>query len=181
MSEQQDLLRLLSNTASGDAAAFERLYEKTACRLFGLSLRMLRRHDLAEEVLQEAYVRIWHHASEYHAQRGAVMTWMMSILRYRALDRLRVRKRTERLDEKRAEQIPDDAAEPFVLAVEGQSAFALKNCMQKLTDVQRQCILLAFFNGMTHLELANRIQKPIGTVKSWIRRGLASLRRCLER
>ena len=85
MSEQQDLLRLLSNTASGDVAAFERLYEKTASRLFGLSLRMLRRHDLAEEVLQEAYVRIWHRASEYHAQRGAVMTWMMSILRYRAL------------------------------------------------------------------------------------------------
>lgn len=178
--EQDKLVGLIQATARGDEAAFQRLYEETAPRLFGFCLRLLKRRDWAEEVMQEFYVKIWHRASDYHAERGAVLTWMYTVLRYQALDRLRAQKPTETLDGNGAESLPQDGPDALGLVLAGDMARHLRGCLEQLSDNHRTSITLAFFEGLTHEQLTERLAVPLGTIKSWIRRGLLSLRRCLE-
>jgi RNA polymerase sigma-70 factor, ECF subfamily len=181
MTEQDELARLLQATARGDRAAFARLYEKTAPRLLGAGVHMLRHRDLAEDLLQDVFVKVWHRASEYHAERGGVLTWLFSVQRYLALDRLRARRPTQELDEEMAETLAADGPDPSTLAMSSDMAARMRGCLEELTDQQRRSVSLAFFEGLTHAELTQRLQTPLGTVKSWIRRGLLSLKRCLER
>lgn len=181
MSDQQQLLRLIQDTAGGDRAAFKRLYELTSPKLFSFSQQLLNRADWAEDLLQETYIKVWHHASEYHAERGNVLTWMISILRYGAIDRIRAHKPAESLTEEIADTLEDKGAGPFNLASQSETAHALQGCLAGLTEIQQRCITLAFFEGLTHQELSRRLQHPLGTIKAWVRRGLISLRECLER
>jgi len=180
MAEQAELLRLLQASAQGNQQSFEKLYQLTAPNLFGLCLRMLKRRDWAEEVMQEAFVKVWHHASEYHQDRGQVNTWLTSIVRYRALDRIRSQKPTEALDESH-EQKASDAPGPMDWAVKGTEMNALEACLDELNDNQKEAIVLSFIEGLTHQELTERTESPLGTIKSWIRRGLQSLKRCLAK
>ena len=180
MTEQDELAGLLHATALGDRAAFARLYELTAPRLLGAGVHMLKRRELAEDVLQDLFVKIWHRASEYHAERGSVLTWLYSVQRYLALDKLRARRPTETLDEQMNDTLPSDEPDPSTLAIRGDMSDRVHNCMKTLTEDQRRSVSLAFFEGLTHAELTQRLQIPLGTVKSWIRRGLLSLQRCLE-
>ena len=181
MADKERLIKLIQQIARADKIAFQELYEATSARLFSICLRMLKRRDWAEEILQEAYVRIWYHASEYHMGRGEVMTWMISITRHLAIDRLRLKSETEHEDIDLDETIIDGGLGPAALVMQGQSSAALYGCIEELTETQKASIALAFFEGLSHPEITAKMEVPIGTVKSWIRRGLQSLRRCLER
>ena len=175
------MVELLAKCALGDQRAFAQLYQRTAAKLFSVSLRILRRKDWAEEVLQESFVAVWTHAGEYKAFASAPMTWMTSIVRNRALDRLR-KPNPESSDdyEFAIENWADENPGPMESLLNSSEAKLLANCLQQLTGQQRQTITLAFYHGLTHPELAAHMQQPLGTVKTWIRRGLDKLRNCLE-
>ena len=175
----QALDRLLARSALGDRRAFAELYQASAAKLFGVALRILRREDWAEEVLQECYVSVWRHAREYSAARAAPMTWMTSIVRNRCLDWLR-RPNPEPLADEALEALESEAAGPLALLESGRDSAALARCLRGLEAKQRQAIALAFFDGLSHGELAQHLRQPLGTVKTWVRRGLARLRSCLE-
>ena len=177
---QDELARLIASAAEGDRDAFARLYTLTSPTMFAVARRMLKRGDLAEDVLQEAFLQVWRNAGRYSPAKGAPMAWLIGIVRFRALDRLRRDPRENSLDENdRAEQIPDTA--PISAATElGFSGLdRLKRCLDELDIRQRDCILMAYYEGYTHSELASRFDTPLGTVKSWIHRGLASVRDCM--
>lgn len=171
---------LIGRVARGDRQAFEKLYGSSAPRLYAICLKMLGNVDEAQDVLQEVFVKIWHHADEYHAGRGTPQTWMTSIVRYACLDALRVRFRRGGLEEI-DESLAGDAPDPQQAALQIVDRRLLDQCLDKLDDCHRASIQMAYFQGFSHHELANRLEVPLGTVKSWVRRGVASLRRCLER
>ncbi|GAB7548925.1 MULTISPECIES: sigma-70 family RNA polymerase sigma factor [unclassified Cupriavidus] len=179
------LAALLQGAAMGDRQALRQLYDQTATKLFGLALRITNRHDWAEDVVQESFVSIWHHAGDYRPHLAAPMTWMTAIVRNRALDCLRRQaaaraSQTVELDDTLGEWLADDAAGPAELALASQEARALNQCLQRLEQPQRQAISLAYLKDMSHSELSEQLQVPLGTIKSWIRRGLERLRTCLE-
>jgi RNA polymerase sigma-70 factor (ECF subfamily) len=179
--QPEDLPNLLAACARRDRAAFERLYRETSPKLFGVALRILRREDWAEDVLQECYVRIWDHAQEYRAGLAAPMTWMTSIVRNRCLDWLR-RPRLEVIDEEGEliEAAESDNPGPLAQLEASADARALKHCLDALEARQRQAIALAYYDGLSHSELASHLREPLGTVKTWVRRGLLRLKSCLE-
>jgi RNA polymerase sigma-70 factor (ECF subfamily) len=183
MADAELLTRLLTATAAGDQRAFQQLYQNSSSHLFGLLLRMLKRRDWAEEALQDCFVKIWQKAETYDAQKGAPLTWLMTVARYRALDLLRVKRPEVEMPEE-GEEVPfsmeDHAQSPEDSAVEGEGIGRLQGCMKDLQQEQRQSVMLAYYEGYTHQELAERMNAPLGTVKSWVRRGLAKLRECLE-
>lgn len=178
-SHHQQHLRLLSATAQGDQRAFAELYQSTSGRLYAIGLQMLRRRDLAEEAVQEAFVRIWHNAGEYHQEKGAVLTWMTSIVRYRALDMLRATK-SRREDNEQTAPEAEDTQSPEVELYQNRDKVRIDRCLDHLEDQQKQAIHLAYFKGLTHSELCDHLGSPLGSVKSWIRRGLERLKRCLD-
>lgn len=178
-----ELPALLMAVARGDSTAFARLYATTSPRLFALLRRMLQRTDWAEEVLQDCYVRIWKKSDTYDPERGAPMAWLLTIARYRALDLLRSR-RPEVTESSLAEGgarivegVDADRSESY--AVEREGIGRLAECMEGLAAESRRIILLAYYEGYTHAELSRRVGAPMGTVKSWLRRGLQQLRECL--
>jgi RNA polymerase sigma-70 factor (ECF subfamily) len=178
----QQLAALLAQSALRNQRAFEDLYRLTAPKLYGVALRILRRQDWAEEVLQECYVNIWNHAGHYAAQKSAPLTWMTSIVRNRCLDWLRRPRQEATGDEYdiAVEAWQDDAPGPLERLMASSEAAALARCLQQLESRQRQSIMLAFFNGLSHSELARHMSQPLGTVKTWIRRGLERLKSCLN-
>src|SRR5512134_2232434 len=176
------LAGLLSQCALKNQRAFADLYQLTASKLYGVALRILRRQDWAEEVLQECYVSIWNHAADYAAAKSAPLTWMTSIVRNRCLDWLR-RPQQEATGEEydiAVEAWRDEAPGPLESLAASSDAAALARCLQQLEAKQRQSIMLAFFNGLSHSELASHMQQPLGTVKTWVRRGLERLKGCLS-
>lgn len=179
-STQAELQELLHQASAGDQVAFKALYTLSAGKLFAIGMQMLKRKDQAEEALQEAYIRIWHHAGEYHAERGEVGTWMAAIMRYRCLDRLRRNQKVGAGLPLKGEDLSDEAPEPPELTARQEDAAKLHSCMSGLRQAQRQVISLAFLSGLSHREITQSVQQPLGTVKSLIRRGLQSLQRCLQ-
>jgi RNA polymerase sigma-70 factor (ECF subfamily) len=176
------LAALLARCAHGDQAAFAELYQATAPKLFGVAVRILRREDWAEDVLQECYVSVWNHAADYAMARSAPLTWMTSIVRNRCLDWLR-RPHPETANEDYdtlVEAWRDDGPGPLEQLLAAAEAGALANCMEELDGKQRQSIMLAFFHGLSHSELAAHMRQPLGTVKTWVRRGLERLKVCLD-
>jgi RNA polymerase sigma-70 factor (ECF subfamily) len=175
------LAGLLAASGRRDRTAFSRLYQASSAKLYGVAVRILRREDWAEEVLQECYVSIWAHAPEYRPGLAAPMTWMTSIVRNRCLDWLR-RPRAEVPDEDGsiAEGMPSDDAGPLAALESAKDAAALGRCLGTLEARQRQAIALAFYDGLSHSELAKHLREPLGTVKTWVRRGLLKLKDCLE-
>ncbi len=174
------LQKLLERCAAGEALALEELYNRTAPLLFASLLRILRRRALAEEALQDVFVSIWQRAAQFRATRGKALAWMMSIARYRAIDLLR--------HERSAPMLVPDTPETAAEETNGHgdsSAWLpptglLERCLALLTDRQRGALELAFLGGNSHEDIARLTGNPLGTVKSWIRRGLQSLRQCLE-
>lgn len=172
------LLRLI---AGGDERAFARLYEQTAAKLFALILAIIRRRDLAEEILQESFVRVWKSAYRFDPAKGSAMAWLVTIARNRTLTALERTPRDQAGPEAADwEMIADGAPDPLEQALISSEARALSRCLQELEQDQRRSIVLAYYKGLTHVELAGRLDKPLGTVKSWVRRGLLQLRGCLE-
>jgi RNA polymerase sigma-70 factor (ECF subfamily) len=183
--QNETLQRLLAACAQRDSAAFGRLYEATSAKLFGVAIRILRREDWAEEVLQDSYVNIWSHASKYSSALSAPMTWMTSIVRNRCLDWLR-RPNLELVvedGEDGGNPIDAHASEvpgPLDELSRSTEARTLANCLSRLEAKQRQAVMLAFYDGLSHSELAAHLREPLGTVKTWVRRGLMQLKGCLE-
>ena len=177
---EDTLATLLSRCALGDQQAFERLYRATSSKLFAVALRILRRQDWAEEVLQEAFVNIWNHAPDYASEKAAPLTWMTHIVRNRALDWLRRPQREDTVADEVQSAWQDESASLFERLALARDAVALNGCLERLEAKQRQMIALAFWHGLAHSELAQHMQQPIGTVKTWMRRGLAMIRKCLE-
>ena len=178
----EKLSDLLARCALRDQRAFATLYQFSSAKLFAVAVRITRRRDWAEEVLQEAFVNIWNHAAGYNSTKSAPMTWMTAIVRNRALDWLR-RPREVEIDEEHEElmaSIPDESPGPEELLRRSLEAGKLARCMKTLTEEQQRSITLAFFYGLSHGELAGQMRKPLGTVKTWIRRGLDRLKGCLD-
>lgn len=175
------LEHLLSRCSLGDQAAFAALYEATAAKLFGVCLRILRREAWAEEALQEAYVKIWRNADSYNPGRGRPMTWMINVVRNQSFDLLRRADyrvpEDEWMPEKDHRASPDN---PAANAETNQEMQRVLGCLGILGEEQRDCILLSYHQGMTPTEVATRMKRPVGTVKTWIRRGLIKVRDCLD-
>ncbi|HEU5136416.1 MAG TPA: sigma-70 family RNA polymerase sigma factor [Steroidobacteraceae bacterium] len=170
-----ELAQLLQRCAAQDSAAFRTLYEKTSPILFARLLRMLRRRSVAEEVLQDVYVRIWQRAAQFEAHRGRALAWMVTIARYCAIDLMRRERMTLVSDDAIAEVADDAGGEPGGLEKPNNFDF----CIEQLNDNTRRCLTLAFIEGRSHDEIARLTTNPLGSVKSWIRRGLLSLKECL--
>jgi RNA polymerase sigma-70 factor, ECF subfamily len=178
---QGELAALLGACARQDTRAFSRLYEMTAPTLLGCLIRILRRRALAEEVLQDVFVHIWQRANQYDGERGRAWPWLVSVARYRAIDILR-RERADATDPFALADALEDEAGAGVSTGESLPGDAqdLARCLDTLGAEQRNSIRLAFLNGRSHPEIAQALDRPLGSVKSWIRRGLVSLRECIE-
>lgn len=174
-----DLAELLSRIAKSDRPAFAELYRATHLKLFGITLRILRQREVAEEVLQEVYVRIWDHAPDFRPGKASPITWMAAIARNRALDE--VRRARPRIDDKATavEMIADTGTSPLDRLVSNDDLSRLERCLEKLEDVRRTAVRLAYLDGLSRKELADRLDMPVGTIKTWLHRSLKELKDCL--
>jgi RNA polymerase sigma-70 factor (ECF subfamily) len=184
MSPADDLPALLARIALRDRAAFERLYRATCAHLLSVAFRILNNRDRAEEALQEAFMNVWHSASGYNPVMAAPMTWLINIVRNKAIDALRAGK-TERgatveLDDEALAVAADDTQEPQRLLDDSLAKAHIDTCMRALTPQQRQALALAYYRGMVHTDIALALNAPLGTAKAWVRRGLDKLRECLQ-
>jgi RNA polymerase sigma-70 factor (ECF subfamily) len=174
------LAALLERVAGEDAAALRGLYELTSSKLFGLALRILVKREWAEEVLQESFINIWRFAGDYRRDLSAPMTWMAAIVRNRALDHLRrVNSAEIEWSDTLDDLLPAGGADPSDSALLSEHAKQLALCLQGLDPNQRQAVSLAYLRDQSHSEVALSLKVPLGTVKSWIRRGLEKLKTCL--
>nr|WP_315258498.1 sigma-70 family RNA polymerase sigma factor [uncultured Duganella sp.] len=184
--DPQQLRAWLQGAANRDAAAFRALYDATSPKLFGFALRILGKRELAEEVMQESFVAIWHNAASYQSQLAAPMTWMTTIVRNKAYDQLRHSDHAAELDSDQfnadiMNALHDPAATPIEALTMSRDAKALAFCMSALEGMHRQVLGLAFFHDLSHSEVAQQMSLPIGTVKTWIRRSLERLKTCLTK
>jgi len=181
--QDDQLYRLLAAVAMQDRQAFRTLYDVTSPQLFGFALRVLHRENLAEEAVRDAFVSIWHAAPGYQMHLAPPLTWMVTIVRNKALH-IRRRARADAgddcLDIEAADGLADPSSGPADPAQLSRDARALARCMETLASRQRQAIGMAYLHGLSHDEVAARLELPVGTVKTWIRRGLVRLRDCLE-
>jgi RNA polymerase sigma-70 factor (ECF subfamily) len=184
--DPQQLRSWLQAAARRDASAFRALYDATSSKLFGFALRILVKRELAEEVLQESFVAIWNNAGSYQSQLAAPMTWMATIVRNKAFDLLRRSDAAAEIDADQFDSeimnaLQDPGATPIEALQLSSDARALAYCMSALEGLHRQAIGLAFFHDLSHSEVAQQLALPIGTVKTWIRRGLDKLKTCLQK
>jgi RNA polymerase sigma-70 factor (ECF subfamily) len=175
----------LAAIAKKDTHAFRNLYDATSPKLFGFLLRILIKRELAEEALQESFVNIWNNAANYQAHLAAPMTWMTTIVRNKAFDMLRkiddvVEIDTDQFDKDVMNALESTAHTPSESMQLSQDAQALSRCFTQLEGMQKQAIVMAYYHDSSHSEIAGQLQLPIGTVKTWIRRGLERLRLCLN-
>lgn len=177
-----DCDELLARCAQRDAVAFQKLYEQTSSRMYALCLRMLKHEGLAEDVLQEAYVKIWDNAHRFIPAKGKAMTWMTTVVRNKTLDKLRSLKsrpvETETVYE--GIEFASENLEPDQFSSLSEDTSKLLECLEKLKSEQKECILMSYYYGHTHEEMSRELERPLGTVKAWVRRGLERLRVCLK-
>ncbi len=181
-----ELRALIERVAQRDEAALRTLYERTSPRLFGLAMRVLRQRDTAEDVLQESFLTVWRVAVDYRAALSPPLAWMGLIVRSRALDALRRRATartgvTQEYDDAMEQGTEGEGTGPMDAADASQQARALHQCLLRLEQRQREVVSLAYLRDQSHSELAAQLALPLGTVKTWIRRGLEQLRACMAR
>ena len=181
-----ELVALLERVGGRDPAALRHLYEATSSKLYGLALRVVSQRELAEDVLQETYLTVWRSAADYRATLSPPLAWLGLIVRSRALDLLRRRRaerlpQTQELDASIADTLPSEAPTPLDTTQASEQAWALHQCLARLDGRQREVLSLAYLRDLSHGELAAQLRLPLGTVKTWIRRGLDQLRGCMAR
>ncbi|MCC7347137.1 MAG: sigma-70 family RNA polymerase sigma factor [Variibacter sp.] len=179
MLSSTDLVWLLAATAKGDAEAFERLYAATRAKLYGVALRILRRADLAEEVLQETFVKVWRNAGDFNPQKASPITWMVAIARNGALDLVRKKSEAAIEDEPQAIELPAETRDPLAQREMTEELRRLLACMGALDEERRRVLLLAYYNGWSREQLSARFDTPVNTIKTWLRRGLLQIRECM--
>ena len=177
---RSELTAALARVAGGDRTALRSVYHDTSAKLFGVCLRILNDRGEAEDVLQEVYLTVWRKASSFDPLRASPITWLVAIARNRSIDRLRAAapRRTEPIEA--AAEVRDPAPAAFDLIDASQQSVRLRRCLGELEHRQSEAIEAAFLGGHTYEELAERMSVPLGTMKSWIRRGLLRLRDCLN-
>ncbi len=179
-SSSDEVSAALRRVAARDQSAFEELYRATSAKLYGIIVRIVTNRSSADEILQEVYVRIWHHAGEFDASKASPITWMATIARNRAIDDVRrakpavVQELTETLE------LAADEPHPLDSLDRSQDLKALIACLNGLEDEKRQIILLAYYRGLSREELAQRYLRPVPTIKTWLHRGLAQLKACMS-
>jgi RNA polymerase sigma-70 factor (ECF subfamily) len=179
---RSQLAATLMRVAGGDRAALRIVYQDTSAKLFGVCLRILNDRSEAEDVLQEVYVTVWRKAGTFDPGRASPITWLVAIARNRSIDRLRssaVSRRSEPIES--AEDVRDDAPGAIDVVLQTEQHVRLKICLGELEERHAKAVRSAFLDGVTYEQLAERMGVPLGTMKSWIRRGLLKLRACLER
>ncbi len=167
--------------ARGEESAFRSLYDLESGRMLALAMRLLGSRDQAEDAVHDAFIKLWSNAGQYRRELGNGRAWLFSILRYRALDQLRAQGRTPRGNSDALDTLADLLANPETAADDSQTAHQLSDCLGELELPRREPILLAFFKGLTHEQIAEKMSSPLGTIKGRIRAGLKLLQECLSR
>lgn len=178
--DSERLRLLMTRVATGDSKAFRALYDETSSKLFGCALRILHKPELAEDVLQESFVRVWQSACDYRSSLSAPMTWMTTIVRNKAFDALRSKHcaleiDSEDFDKDILSNLIDWNATPLQALEASRNVRLLKSCLAELDSAHRQVVYMAFFDGFSYSEIAHELALPLGTVKTWIRRSLGKL------
>jgi len=182
MSSTPDLVSLLESVGNHDQVAFRELYNYISPRIYGLMRRILVHDDLANDALQEYFVLLWNSAERYDPSRGSPLAWLMTIARYQAFDVLRAQRALNRhLDYRDDIDMADELENPERNAIQRQAFFQIGYCLESLRPEQRYCVVLAYYHGYSHVELARKFDAPLGTVKTWVRRGLEQLRICMDK
>jgi RNA polymerase sigma-70 factor (ECF subfamily) len=185
-SPDTQLIALIDRIALADESALKELYALSSSKLYGVAVRVVSNRGWAEDVLQEAFLNIWRIAGDYRASLSPPMAWMCLIVRSRGLDFLRRRTSdradaVQELDDVMSETMEGDSPNPMDVALAGEQAWALHQCLSQLESKQREVVSLAYLRDLSHGELAEQLKLPLGTVKTWIRRGLEQLRGCMAR
>lgn len=178
--KREELAFALQGVAAGDRASLRTVYELTSAKLLGTILRIVPTRERAEDILQETFIKVWHRAGAFDPAMGSPITWLCTVARNTALNVVRADSRRGEVATDVLPDIADDRVAPaddWLCDLEDTAA--LSHCLEQLQPDQRRSIRMAFFEGLTHSELAERVDVPLGTMKSWIRRGLAGLRGCL--
>ena len=176
--DNAELGMLLNAVARRDRTAFKELYQRVAPKLFAILLRILRNRAAAEDVLQEVFLRIWQNAQSFSAEAGPAMGWLISIARNRAIDVMRSKNPAEPVAD--ADALLERFAEPIDREAQMTNIAALRHCLGTIEEPARGAILLAYYDGYSREELARRFDKEVNTIKTWLHRGLARLKSCLE-
>ncbi|WP_172331860.1 sigma-70 family RNA polymerase sigma factor [Mangrovicoccus sp. HB161399] len=180
MTPREDIERLIARVALRDQSAFAALYDVTSAKLFAVCLHVLDHRGEAEETLQEVYVRIWHKADSYAVTGHSPMTWLITVARNLAIDRLRKRKvATVAIDE--AGTVADDRPGPEASAIVRSESSAIRACLDELETDRADAVKRAYLLGETYKDLARRYDVPLNTLRTWLRRSLMTLRECLTR
>lgn len=176
----QHITGLLARAAAKDQPAFAELYDATSSKLYGIIVRILRRRDLADEILQEVYLKIWERASDFEAGRASPITWMATIARNRALDEVRKRNPVSIEDTPEALDVPSLEPHPLMALELSQDTARLKRCLDNLEPMRRDIVVQAYIDGASREELSQRHGHPVATIKTWLHRSLAQLKACLS-
>jgi RNA polymerase sigma-70 factor (ECF subfamily) len=179
MLSSQELVWLLAAVAKGDRAAFERLYAATRAKLYGIVLRILRRRDLADEVMQETYLQIWSSAGQFDPALASPVTWMVAVARNRAIDRIRKTGDVSAEEEPDALEVAADGADPLAKRDMSEELKRLLACMGRLDEERRRLILFAYYSGCSREQLAAKFDRPADTIRTSLRRALLDIRECL--
>ena len=174
-----DLADLLARVAARDREAFAAVYKATSAKLWGVVVRILPRRDIAEDVLQDVYVRIWERAVSFDPAKASPITWMATIARNRAIDEVRRKSSVSIEDTPESLEVEQDAPSPLDNTQMSEDLRRLQQCLQGLDPERREIVLLAYYNGLSRDELAKRFSHPVATIKTWLHRSLAQLRKCL--
>ena len=184
--QNPNLSVLMSRIALGDRVALKALYDAVAGKLLAVALRVLRNREMAEDVLQEVFINLWNQAARHNAEHVQPLAWLCVMTRNRAIDMLRKNRPEVSLHwrdadgEEHFHDAPDERETPLESLLSCESGTHLHACLNTLEGEPKQALLLAYFEGLTHSELSARLQRPLGTIKAWVRRSLQRLKTCLE-
>jgi RNA polymerase sigma-70 factor (ECF subfamily) len=176
---------LLARVGQADASAFAQLYEQSSSVLFTLAVRILTNADEASELLQDVYIEVWRKAANFDSKRGSPMAWLITLTRSRAIDRLRAsasrgRHLTDSIDDTSAQELPGETPDPLEIHSKEELRTLVTSAFTDLPAAQQEAIELAFYEGLTHAEIAEKLHKPLGTIKTRIKLGMAKLRYALR-
>ena len=180
LSSSSELVALLHRVAQQDRAAFELLYRATSAKLYGIIVRIIVNHSVADDLLQEVYVRAWQRAGDFDSTKASPITWLAAIARNRAIDEVRRRRPEALQDDMEAMEISGDDAHPLDARSRQEDLRALMACLDQLDGEKREIVLLAYYRGMSRDDLAQRFTRPVPTIKTWLHRSLAQLKTCLS-
>ena len=180
MTTPDQLETLIGKVALDDRAAFSALYDATSAKLFGVSLRVLNNRAAAEDALQETFLKVWRYADRYAANGVSPMTWLITIARNTAIDALRRQREAEDAGDE-AERIPDRSATPEVVAVARSEATKIARCLDELETDKAVAVRGAYLDGLTYADLSKKLDVPLNTIRTWLRRSLLKLQECMSR